>query len=174
MDEADLRKYNKKVSIQAVVKDTFEFKVKKENSKIFGEVMAKVNLEDPWGNQMSMTCFPDSWIRLQEGAAKLLGKKYKFEPGIGIHVNGDLQWFDGNLSLIFTDITYAVPAPEKPDDLKPRKVSMPKIRVSKKDEEEFEENEVKETDPSDFLEEIEDELIESGLSDISDEDEDEL
>ena len=136
--------------------------------------MAKVTLEDPWGNQMSMTCFPDSWIKLQEGAVRLLGKKYKFEPGIGIHVNGDLQWFEGNLSLIFTDITYAVPAPEKPEDLKPRKVSMPKLRIPKEDKQHIEENDVINKwcfceEGKVYIEEIEDQLIESGIVDYSNE-----
>jgi DNA polymerase-3 subunit alpha len=173
MDESDLRKYSKRITVQAIVKDLFEFKVKKENSKIFGEVMAKVSLEDPWGNQLNMTCFPDGWTRFQEDVSKFLGKGLKLEPGIGIHVTGDLQWFDGSLSLLFSEVSYAVPAPQLPDDLKPRKVSMPKLRLSKQDKEELEDKDNEYTDPSDFLEEMEDELIESGLIDIDSFDEEE-
>jgi DNA polymerase III alpha subunit len=170
ISEFDLRKYSKRISVQAIIKDMFEFKVKKENSKIFGEVMAKVTLEDPWGNQMSMTCFPDGWIKFQEETAKLLGRGFKLDIGVGVHVTGDLQWFDGNLSLLFSEVSYAVPAPQVPSDLKPRKVSMPKLRSSKEDKEVEDDCT---TDPSDFLEEIEDELIERGLVDVYNEYEEE-
>src|SRR4030067_869152 len=50
--------------VQGVIRDYFEFKVKNEKSKVFGEMMARIDIEDPYGGIASMTVFPSglSWF----------------------------------------------------------------------------------------------------------------
>lgn len=164
------RKYTKKITLlQGEVKNVFEFKVKKEDSKIRGEVMAKVTLEDPHGNQMTMTCFPDGWIKLQDRCLELSNNKHNFEPGIGLYINGNLNWYEGEISLIFEDLAKFSPPPQLPKDLKAKKVTLPKqprSKVTKKNNEELER--------TILLDELEEELIDSGHSDLDDEDNVEL
>ena len=162
MSERDQRKYTKHVTMmQAEVKNFFEFKVKKEDSKIRGEVMAKVTLSDPWGNQMTMTCFPDGWLHLQNRVAELLNNKYKFDTGIGLYINGELNWYDGDISLIFGDVARCCPAPQLPVDRESKKVMVRRPRKKTK---------VEDADRDVLLEEIEDELVERGHADLDDDD----
>lgn len=139
----------------AEVKSFFEFKVKKEKSKSFGKPMAKVVIEDPWGHQTTMTVFPIQWASLQERISTLLGNKATFEAGVGIHATGQLNWYEGDISIIFDELLRCVPPPPLPADLKHKKVTMKSIRSSKKTEE---------MNIEELLEEIEDELTDEGLS----------
>jgi len=165
MTEKEQRKYTKHITmLQAEVKSFFEFKVKKEDSKIFGEVMAKVALCDPWGNQMTMTCFPEGWLHLQNRVSELLNNKHKFDTGLGLYINGELNWYDGDISLIFGDVARCCPAPQMPSDRDNKKVT---IRRSKKKNPKQEEPE-----RDILLEEIEDDLVDRGYSDLDDEDDD--
>ncbi len=143
-------------TIEAIIKNYFEFKVKKEGSKIFGETMAKVVLEDPYGNMIGMTVFPKKLIHFQK-RLKELGGKVKLEPGTVIHCSGYINWYEGELSILFDDLKKCASSPPMPSDLKPRKVSMSIAGSSRKKS--------KEIDPEEFLEEVEDELIEEGLAD---------
>lgn len=164
MTEKELKKYSKKITLlQGEVKNIFEFKVKKEDSKIRGEVMAKVTLEDPHGNQIAMTCFPDGWVNLQNRCLELSNNKHKLDTGVGLYINGNLGWYEGSLSITFDDLAKFSPAPQLPKDLKAKKVSMRKTK---------EETEtIKSEDESDrniLLDEIEEELIEMGNADLDD------
>ena len=164
MTDKEQRKYAKHITmVQAEVKSFFEFKVKKEDSKLRGEVMAKVVLEDPWGNQMAMTCFPDGWVHLQNRVAELLNNKYKLTAGTGLYINGDLNWYEGDISLIFGDIARCCPPPQLPKDRDDKKVCITRAKRSKKTEEV--------TDRDSLLEEVEAELIDGGHSDLDDDDE---
>jgi len=161
MPEKAQRKYTRRVtSLQGEVKNLFEFKVKKEGSKIQGEVMAKITLEDPHGNQMMMTCFPDGWVKLQDRCMQLSGNKQKIDVGVGLYINGSLNWYEGDISLIFEDLAKFSPPPQLPDDLKAKKVSMkiPRARTKKSKEEE--------SDRNILLEEIEEELSQQGNADL--------
>jgi DNA polymerase-3 subunit alpha len=145
--------------VEGVIKNIFEFKVRKETSKIFGQTMAKVELEDPLGHTVSMTIFPGGLELFRERLRILTRGKAEFEPGIAIHCAASINWYEGEASLIFENLKNAAPIPPRPKDLKPRKVSM---RIAKKKKKE----KVSKLDPLKFLEEIEDELIEEGHSDI--------
>jgi hypothetical protein len=169
-NEKDLRSYTKPVSlIQGEVKSLFEFKVKKEDSKIKGEVMARLTIEDPYGNQIGVTCFPDGWLNLQNKCLLYSKGNQKIEPGCGLYISGNLNWYDNELSIIFSDIDKFCGPPALPADFKEkRKVSM---RISSKKETPAEET--KEEDRNILLDEVEQELIETGNSDLDDEYEEE-
>jgi len=161
MDEKDLKNYVKKVNfVEGIVKSIFEFKIKKEKSKLFGQTMAKISIEDPYGNELSITCFPEKWEYLKE-RIKDINAKLKFEIGMGLSMTGNLQWWEGNLSLIFDELANACPPPQLPADLKAKKTET----VKKAKEEVVDEN----MDRNELLEEIEDELAESGFADLDDE-----
>jgi DNA polymerase-3 subunit alpha len=150
-------------TIEAVIKNYFEFKVKKEESKIFGETMARIVLEDPYGNTISMTVFPKKLSHFQH-RIKELGGKVKLEPGTAIHCSGYINWYEGEISILFDDLRKCAPSPPMPSDLKPRKVSMRITGGTRKKS--------KEIDPEEFLEELEDELVEEGLAECDTEEED--
>ena len=167
MKVKDQRKYTKHITrLQAEVKNIFEFKVKKEDSKIKGEVMAKLTLEDPHGNQMTMTCFPDGWVKLQNRCQELSSNKHKIEAGVGLWLNGDLNWYEGDLSVIYGELTRFAPNPPLPEDLKAKKVTMRRTKKAKSTNEES-------SDRNLLLEEIENELIETGNSDLDDDEDEE-
>lgn len=149
---------------QAEVMGFFEFKVKKEDSKSFGKPMAKVMLEDPYGTPMMMTVFPKQWADLKDRIKILTGGAApEFAPGIAIFARGSLNWYDGDISIIFEELLKCAPPPPLPPDLKPRKVSMRITRSKQKTEE---------LDREELLEQIEDELIEEGMADLDDTEDD--
>lgn len=173
MSPAEQRKYTKHVVlVQAEVKNIFEFKVKKEDSKLKGEVMAKVTLEDPHGNQMTMTCFPDGWLKLQSRCLDLSNHKHKLEPGVGLYINGNLNWYDGDISIIFEDLAKFSPPPQLPTDLDPKKVKLtfPRAKTNKSKQELKKEED--ELDRTILLSEVEEDLINSGHADLDDEEND--
>lgn len=149
---------------QAEIMGFFEFKVKKENSKSFGKPMAKVTLQDPYGTTILMTVFPKQWADLKDRIKILTGGSApEFVPGIAIFARGSLQWYEGDISIIFEDILKCTPPPPLPSDLKPKKVSM-RVSRSRKNAEEL--------DKEELLEQIEDELIEDGVEDLGELEED--
>ncbi len=161
LSEKDQRKYKRHVTcLQGEVKNFFEFPVKKEGSKIQGQIMAKVTLEGPHGNQMTMTCFPDGWVKLQDRCKQLSGNKHKFEPGVGLYINGDLNWYDGDISIIFEDLAKFCPIPQLPTDLDAKKISMKVTRAKK------EKKPKEDLDRNEFLDEVEEELLEQGNADL--------
>lgn len=148
--------------IQCVIKSIFEFKVKKAESKIFGEVMAKMDIVDPFGNVVPVTFFPKKLAHFKK-RLKELGK-VELKPGIALHLLGEANWYDGAFGIMFNDLAKAVAAPPKPKDLNPRKVTMKLGKGTRKSK-----------IAEEILEDIEDELIEEGMADSSsDENEDYL
>lgn len=161
MSEQDRKKYTAKVTmVQGEVKKMFSFTVKKEGSKIQGETMAKLVLEDPYGNNVNITCFPDGWTKLQKRVKELSDDKYKLEPGVGLYINGNLQWYEGEISVIFDDLAKFSPPPQLPSDLKAKKISM---KVAKQPEVVVSQGEI---DRTMLLDELEEELAVSGNSDL--------
>lgn len=165
--EKELKNYTKKLNnIQGVVKSVFEFKVKKEKSKIFGKTMAKVVLEDPYGIQVSVTFFPEKWEYLHE-RIKDRNSKLKFEIGMALNIIGNVQWFDGNISIIFDELAEANAAPQTPPKLELK--SKKTVSLKKRKEDVVDED----MDRQELLDEIEEELIENGFADLDDENEEE-
>jgi DNA polymerase-3 subunit alpha len=140
---------------EGVVKNYFEFKIKNENSKLFGETMAKVELEDRWGGIVSVTLFPSGLEHLRDRMKDLTRGKVKFEPGIAIHCSGNINWYEGSPSVIFEDLRKVSAFPAKPKDLKAKSVVMrsrakPKVKSKK-------------IDKQLAIEELQESLIEQGF-----------
>ncbi len=157
---------NKKVvpSIKAEVKSVFEFKIKKETSKFFGLTMAKVTIEDEFGDQCSLTIFPDRWEKINKRLKELGGNKCIFEEGIAINFGGSVNIYEDDFGIILDNFYGVQPHPSVPADLKAKKVSLKKTKS----------DEIK-TDVSDsskLLEDIEDQLYDEGLIDFIDNEDD--
>jgi len=145
--------------VQGVVRNYFEFKVKNEKSKIFGQTMAKADIEDPYGGIISMTIFPSGLEKINERLRKLTSGKVKLEPGIGVHCAAFANWYEGDVSLIFENLINVVPIPSRPDDLKHRKTVIKNIQIKR--------SKAKVLDADEFLDQMEDELIEEGNADLN-------
>ncbi len=145
--------------IQGVIVEMREFPVKKETSKYFGQQMAKIRIEGPYGNQIVLTAFPRKLEYFYRRVRELAGSKVKLEPGIGIYCAGYANWYEGDISIVFEELMRVAPIPPLPKDLKPRKVAIKShTRKSRKKS--------KKADPDKILEELENELIDEGHADI--------
>ncbi len=108
-------------SIKGEIKDFFELKVKKENSRFLGQEMVKALLEDEFGVQCGLTIFPEQWQSI-----KTLLKKHrslKFEPGYAIHFAGSCNLYENDMGVILNQLHNIVPPPALPKDLKAKKTS---------------------------------------------------
>lgn len=142
--------------IEGVISGFYQFKVKNPESKIFGEMMTKIDLTDPYGSSIPITIFPSKLDDFNK-RLKQLGKT-KLEPGTAIHLSGTLNWFDGSLSLIFDDLKKAAPKPAMPTDLEHKSV---KMKITGKKNKNIIENSIE-----DIIEEYEDVITESGLEEL--------
>jgi DNA polymerase-3 subunit alpha len=114
--------------IEVVIADIHEFKVKNEESKIFGQVMARIKVKDWMEDELTLVCFPDAWDAAKERIEKSYINKTKIQPGLAIQVNGMFQWESENSpSIILDEVITFCPAPVAPKDKKSRKVKMPKL-----------------------------------------------
>ena len=154
--------------IEAIIKICFSHKVKKEDSKIFGQTMCRLVLQDANGNEMPAVAFPQAWQAMLDTVERLSGGKHKIEPGIAIRMMGKFQW-DSSVaySFIVSDILAYKPAPALPakSELKSRKVKMPRLgKITTKED-------VEELDKEEFVEQLEEEFIDLGIFSEDDEDE---
>lgn len=141
---------------QAEVKGFFEFKVKKENSASFGKPMGKVLLEDPWGTAMMMTVFPKQWAQFKGRIKALTNNKGELDSGLALFARGSLNWYGGDISIIFEDLLKCTLPPPMPSDLESKKISMRGRKHKVKD--------LLDKNFDQILEMIEDEMIEEGFS----------
>jgi len=150
------------IGIEAEIKSIFEFTVKKEG-KIQGQTMARVTLEDPYGNNIDMVCFPEKLENLKKQMPKI-NSACQFEVAAGIKFVGIISWYEGDISIIFDSIMDCCTPPALPADLKDKKKVSMKISAKDKDRDKKEI-----IDAQVLLEEVEDELIEEGYSDLDEE-----
>jgi len=144
-------------SLKAEIKSVFEMKVKKEGSKLLGQEMAKLTIEDENGIQCSLTIFPDQWKVIKAQMRK--NKKVSFTPDHAIHFGGTSNLYDDEIGIIMDQLYSIAPPPNLPKDLKARKISL-------KEEEPLSQN----TEVASLEQELEDELFSSGLVDLTEED----
>lgn len=154
---AEIRKMADKTTIpsfKCIVKDLFEFRVKKETSRYYGKAMMKVLGEDETGQQCGITIFPD---RLEQVMKRLdIVKIKKFEIGIALHFSGTANIYEDELGIILNQVYNIAPIPPTPNkaELKPKKISMRMIRKEK---------EIIPDDPIGTFEDIEDEMVVEGF-----------
>ena len=133
-------------SMVGIIKDFFEFKVKKESSKYYGKPMIKAILEDEFGEECSLTIFPDKLEQLNK-RIKELNIKTAFEPGLAIHFGGITNLYDDNMGIILDGVYNFMTSPSIPKDLKAKKISIKTVKQEKSDN---------------LFEEIEDQMINDG------------
>lgn len=147
--------------LEAIITSVFSFIVKKEESPIFGQEMARINISDPWGEESTLLCFPEAWADMKDRIEKQLhGGNQKIEPGLAIRFLGQFQWEnDHTTSFVLSDILDCRKKPELPEDRKSRKVKMPRTKkVDKKEAEKLDEEEL--------VMELEGEMVENGIVEI--------
>lgn len=166
---ADVRKSKDRSnisSIKGIIKDFFEFRVKKETSKYYGQSMIKAIIEDGYGDQCSCTIFPDRWKTVQ-ARIKEINSKMKFDVGAAMHFSGNTNSYEDEMGLIVDQLFNIIPPPNVPADLKPKKINLKvaKNKVSSDID--------KSVDPvKGLFDQIEDGLYDQGLLDLDNDDED--
>ncbi len=149
--------------LEGIITNMFVFTVKKEDSKIFGQEMARITLQDPWGDESALLCFPEAWEGMKVRIEKELKKK--IEAGLAIRFLAQFQWEnEHSTSFILTDILDCKTPPQLPEDRKSKKVKMPRSKKLSKEE-------LEQIAQDELLDKLEDEMLEEGLSTVDDDDE---
>lgn len=160
--------------LEAVITNVFSFVVKKETSKIFGQEMARIQVQDPYGTELTLLCFPEAWETFKERINKLSSGKQKIEPGIAIRFICSFQWENENTNSLILNVILAYKAPPSIPEKAERtskKVKMPRgsgARVV------IEPEELETMDEEELAEVLEEEIIDEGMSPIDDEDDEDL
>lgn len=153
--------------IKAIVRDFFEFKVKKETSKYYGQSMIKAMIEDKNGDQCSCTIFPDRWKQVQE-RIKYVNSKAEFDTGIALSFSGNVNTYEDDVGVILDNLYDVSTIPALPGDLKAKKINLKEAKAKSK-----------ENDPTEpivektLFEEIQDTLYDEGLIDLDEDESDE-
>lgn len=140
-------------SVKAEIKTVFELKVKKEGSRLIGQEMAKVMIEDSDGTQLSLTIFPEKWKEIKDRIKAHRGTKGKiaFEPGFAIHFSGTSNLYENEMGVILDNLYELLPPPSLPRDLKSKKMSI---------------KDADSTESNDLVEELENQLFTEGFVDL--------
>ena len=153
--------------IEAVITGQFVFVVKKEDSPIFGQEMARFTIQDPWGDESTLLAFPEAWEKMKDRVEKELSHgNQKIEPGIAIRFLGSFQWeTEHTTSFVLSDILDFKAPPSLPEDRSSKKVKMPRAKKLVAEE-------VSQLVKDELLEQLEDEMLDDGLSTVNEEDDD--
>lgn len=157
--------------VKAIVRGHFEFKVKKETSKYYGQPMIKAVVEDKDGEQCSCTIFPDRWKIVQE-RIKQINSKAEFEAGLALSFSGSTNNYEDDVGLILEDLYDLSLVPAMPADLKAKKINLKEIKAKAKTAETITIPWKLEDGPEALIEEIEDSLYDEGLIDLDEESDD--
>ena len=149
-------------SIKGIVRSFFEFRVKKEGSKYYGQPMMKAIIEDKFGEQCSMTIFPDRLNQMKD-RIKEINKHVEFEPGIALYFSGTANTYEDNIGIIMDRVFNMAIVPSMPLDLKAKKLNLKEAKKKHKEEVQT---------PEEILDGIEEELYDRGLVDLDAEDND--
>lgn len=155
-------------NFQGVIEKFFQFKIKKEDSKMRGEIMGKMDIRDPFGNSISCTLFPKELASFQKRIRDLGGKSFAIEPGVAIHFGASINYYEGKLGLVITKLKKLAPPPALPakKDLEAKSIKM-KISGPKKPRK----TKTNALPVIELMEEVDDELLEMGLDEeVSEED----
>jgi hypothetical protein len=149
--------------IKAIVKDFFEFKVKKEGSKYYGQSMIKAVIEDMHGDQCTCTIFPDRWVMVKE-RIKQINSKAEFELGIALEFSGNTNSYDDDMGIILDKLYDIAIPPAVPADLKAKKINLKEIKVKLSVEDIVNPNNIE-----GLQQQLEDQLYDEGLIDLDEE-----
>lgn len=118
--------------VKGIVRDYFEFKVKKETSKYYGQSMVKAIIEDKNGEQCSCTIFPDRWKQVQERIKEQIKGKGEFSSGLALSFSGSTNKYEDDIGVILDDVYEVAPSPSLPSDLKAKKVNLKEAKAKAK------------------------------------------
>jgi DNA polymerase-3 subunit alpha len=149
--------------IKAIIRSYFEFKVKKETSKYYGQSMIKAVIEDANGDQCGCTIFPDRWKTVQD-RIKEVNSKAEFDVGVALSFAGNTNNYEDDMGVILDDLFDVACIPALPADLKAKKINLKEAKAKI-----TQEKSKKSKDPKDLLERIEDSLYDEGLIDLEEE-----
>lgn len=168
---SDIKKMKDKTSISSIrgiIRDFFEFRVKKEG-KYYGQPMVKAVFEDKNGDQCTLTIFPDRWKIVKERIQEI-NKKTEFGIGIALHFSGSTNLYEDDMGVILDQLFNISLPPSLPADLKAKKINLKeakaKLAETNNADPEIPKN------PQDILDQIEDNLYDEGLIDLDDDSED--
>lgn len=119
-------------SFKGLVRDFFEFRVKKEG-KYYGQPMVKAVLEDKNGDQVSCTIFPDRWKTVQERINDI-SKKAQFGVGLGLHFAGNTNNYEDDMGIILDSLYNIALPPAVPADLKAKKINLKEAKAKAKED----------------------------------------
>jgi DNA polymerase-3 subunit alpha len=162
----DIKKSKNKTKllpVKAIIKDFFEFKVKKEKSKYYGQAMIKAVIEDKNGDQCSLTIFPDRWQLVQE-RIKNISRKSTFDIGLALSFAGNTNDYEDDMGIILDNLFNISIIPELPGDLKAKKINLKEAKAATKIP-------VESKTVKDIVSELENILYEEGLISFDDDDE---
>jgi DNA polymerase III alpha subunit len=150
--------------LEGIITSLFAFTVKKEDSPIFGQEMARIGIKDPWGEEASLLCFPESWKNMKTRIKEeLSGGKQDIEVGLAIRFLALFQWENENsTSFVLDDVLDYKNPPSLPEDRASRKVKMPRSKKIKP-------NEINGLSKNELIEMLEEETLDNGFSTIDDE-----
>jgi DNA polymerase-3 subunit alpha len=148
--------------LEGVITNLFVFTVKKEESPIFGQEMARIMITDPWGTDVSLLCFPEAWKSMKSRIKdELSGGKQNIETGLAIRFLALFQWEnESSVSFILNEVLNYKTPPQVPEDRKSRSVKIP--RTSK-----LNLNEIQKLSKEDLIDTLEEEMLDEGLETIN-------
>lgn len=152
--------------IKGIIKSFFEFKVKKETSKYYGQSMIKAVIEDKNGDQCMCTIFPDKWQIVQQ-RIKQVHSKAAFEVGLALNFSGNTNNYEDDIGIILEDLYNVALVPATPADLKAKKINLKEEKAKLAQEAVNQKMNVKS-----LVEQIEDSLYDEGLIDLDEESDD--
>lgn len=156
-------------SIRVLIRDFFEFRVKKEG-KYYGQTMIKAVIEDKFGDQCPCTIFPDRWKSVQQRIQEI-NKKATFGIGIALHFSGNTNNYEDNMGVILDQLFNISLPPQVPEDLKAKKINLKEVKAKLLNSSTDEMSE-KPKDPQEILDQLEDTLYDEGLIDLEDDPDD--
>lgn len=166
---SDIKKVKDKTKlypIKGIIRSFFEFKVKKETSKYYGQSMIKAIMEDKNGEQCTCTIFPDRWQNVQQ-RIKQVHSKAVFDVGLALSFSGNTNNYEDDIGIILDDLYNVSLVPALPADLKAKKINLKEAKTKLAEEAVTKLTEVKQ-----LVEQIEDSLYDEGLIDLDEEIED--
>ena len=162
-DVKNAKDKTKMAPLKAIIRSFFEFKVKKETSKYYGQSMIKAVVEDKNGEQCMLTIFPDRWQMVKD-RIQIVNKKAEFEAGIAISFSGSTNNYEDDIGIILDNLFDVSMPPSLPADLKAKKINLKLTKVKLAEEVVKKTGEIK-----NLLEQIEDVMYDEGLIDPDEE-----
>lgn len=132
INQIDSKKLKDKIRLspfKGIIKDFFEFKIKKEGSKYYGQAMVKAKIEDKNGLQCDCTIFPEQWCDIQD-KIKRRNSKATFDVGIAFNFIGVVNVYNENVGLILDDLLDIALPPPVPADLKAKKINLKESKAA--------------------------------------------